>query len=232
MNEYKENTIGWWLSQLKEPLRSRALDLFGGDMGSEILSEYVCYSMAQVMAFNSGYCDNNSAFWEGAQEFFEGLNSDPWANSPNYREGWDMARECAPETEGVVLPRSVTEVIGNSGNTPTWNMSNDLAIAIEKHKRDFLIEFSRQVEKSDSPAPEVWVEKIPLGKIESFTKGMVERAVVGYQEPLPIDTIEKKHGIRIQNLEARVKQQADEIGFLKSALDFVIEKVGKLSKNE
>ena len=25
MTEYKENTVGWWLSQLKEPLKSRAL---------------------------------------------------------------------------------------------------------------------------------------------------------------------------------------------------------------
>ena len=27
MSEYKENTVGWQLSQLKEPLKSRALEL-------------------------------------------------------------------------------------------------------------------------------------------------------------------------------------------------------------
>ncbi len=36
-----------------------------------------------------------------------------------------------------------------------------------------------------------------------------ERAVVGYEEPKPIDTIEKKHELRIKNLEAYNKYQAE-----------------------
>ena len=41
-----------------------------------------------------------------------------------------------------------------------------------------------------------------------------ERAVVGYEEPKPIDTIEKKHELRIKNLEARVKQLEETISML------------------
>lgn len=32
-----------------------------------------------------------------------------------------------------------------------------------------------------------------------------EPAVIGYEAPLPIDTIEKKHELRIQALEAEIK---------------------------
>lgn len=46
-----------------------------------------------------------------------------------------------------------------------------------------------------------------------------EPAVVGYEAPLPIDTIEKKHELRIQALEARVMQLEDVVGKLSSRLN-------------
>ena len=67
-----------------------------------------------------------------------------------------------------------------------------------------------------SPAPEI---PVTGAMIEDFSKRVKwpitreieapERAVVGYEEPKPIDTIEKKHELRIKNLEAYNKYQAE-----------------------
>jgi hypothetical protein len=38
MSEHKENTVGWWLSQLKEPLRSRALEIGGNSLQEHCIS--------------------------------------------------------------------------------------------------------------------------------------------------------------------------------------------------
>jgi hypothetical protein len=88
----------------------------------------------------------------------------------------------------------------------------------------------------DSPAPEI---PVTGAMIEDFSKRVKwpitreieapERAVVGYEEPKPIDTIEKKHELRIKNLELVNKWQADEIEFLKGYIDLVIAKVGQMA---
>lgn len=54
-----------------------------------------------------------------------------------------------------------------------------------------------------------------------------ERAVVGYEEPKPIDTIEKKHELRIKNLEARVKQLEGVVGSLEQKIEYVYRNLPK-----
>jgi len=217
MSEYKENTVGWWLSQLKEPLKSRAFGVYSKPEWLDRSAANICDATNILSWTRKG----DTAFWDGVDAFFrqdvtrEHLYPSRW-------NGWDMAKECAPDN--WLKPKDGGE---------------DKAIV-------------------DSPAPEVWGEKIPIGSFESFCKGMdvssnpyqesvvqgmcervpidswqesqnmgihsairnhpklgeieaPQRAVVGYEEPKPIDTIEKKHELRIKNLEARVKQLEDQL---------------------
>jgi len=57
-----------------------------------------------------------------------------------------------------------------------------------------------------------------------------ERAVVGYQEPLPIDTIEKKHELKIQNLELAKYHQGKKIENLQARVEQLEGVVGKLEQ--
>ena len=145
MSEYKENTVGYWLSQLKEPLKSRIVD-------TEEHSSKPCESLEGAISSYLNCLIENSmgwVFWKGVYVyFFGGFHID----SQNFKDGFNLAHECDPWRE-------------------------DKAIV------DF-----------------------PRGGIEA-----PERAVVGYEEPKPIDTIEKKHELRIKNLEARVKQLEDQL---------------------
>ena len=57
-----------------------------------------------------------------------------------------------------------------------------------------------------------------------------ERAVVGYEEPKPIDTIEKKHELKIQNLELAKYHQGKEIENLQARVEQLEGVVGKLEQ--
>lgn len=174
MSEYKENTVGWQLSQLKEPLKSRALELVKEDETDEFLASSLTEAIDAIIDAHPWMDD--STFWRGVNDFFYGesqLDSED-------ENGWEMAKECAPDN--WLKPKDGGE---------------DKAIV-------------------DSPAPEI---PVTGAMIEDFSKRVKwpitreieapERAVVGYEEPKPIDTIEKKHELRIKNLEAYNKYQAE-----------------------
>jgi len=98
MSEYKENTVGWHLNRLNEPLRSRALESarkieFGPGLEDGLLyCEYgLDQSIRRLVDFNS-----KSVFWQGVWCFFNGEK--PYFDD-EYCEGYNMARECAPDPE-------------------------------------------------------------------------------------------------------------------------------------
>ena len=89
MSEYKENTVGWWLSQLKEPLKSRIVD-------TEEHSSKPCGSLECAISSYLNCLIENSmgwVFWKGVYVyFFGGLHID----SQNFKDGFDLAHECSP----------------------------------------------------------------------------------------------------------------------------------------
>ncbi len=192
MSEYKENTVGWQLSQLKEPLKSRALELVKEDETDEFLASSLTEAIDAIIDAHPWMDD--STFWRGVNDFFYGesqLDSED-------ENGWEMAKECAPDN--WLKPKDGGE---------------DKAIV-------------------DSPAPEI---PVTGAMIEDFSKRVKwpitreieapERAVVGYEEPKPIDTIEKKHELRIKNLEARVMQLEGVVGKLEQQIEYVCRNLPK-----
>ena len=293
MSEYKENTVGWQLSQLKEPLKSRALELVKEDETDEFLASSLTEAIDAIIDAHPWMDD--STFWRGVNDFFYGesqLDSED-------ENGWEMAKECAPdnwlkpkdggEDKAIVdSPKKTRELFFYADETlinPLQNpFKEPLVIYPRGEMNSVIVEEDKIKELMNanpgiifwptnvggvSPAPEI-PDMEDSGSLADFhfpkivrsgalppnhfagigddgnpfigelSTGIIppareieapERAVVGYEEPKPIDTIEKKHELRIKNLEARVKEQADEIEFLKNALDLVIAKVGNLSKN-
>ena len=192
MSEYKENTVGWQLSQLKEPLKSRALELVKEDETDEFLASSLTEAIDAIIDAHPWMDD--STFWRGVNDFFYGesqLDSED-------ENGWEMAKECAPDN--WLKPKDGGE---------------DKAIV-------------------DSPAPEI---PVTGAMIEDFSKRVKwpitreieapERAVVGYEEPKPIDTIEKKHELRIKNLEAQVIQLEGVVGKLEQQIEYVYRNLPK-----
>ena len=176
MIQYEENTIGWWLSQLKEPLRG---EMFGRLRRGETTHNCDTLSNALFYATSPSSFDSHYrlSYLLGIVMFYDG---DARQELDHRANGWDMAKECAPDN--WLKPKDGGE---------------DKAIV-------------------DSPAPEI---PVTGAMIEDFSKRVKwpitreieapERAVVGYEEPKPIDTIEKKHELRIKNLEAYNKYQAE-----------------------
>jgi len=351
MSEYKENTVGWWLSQLKEPLRSRALTIVdtprgmdkpmrGNGNNSDILSQagammyvvkndpegYLHVLKDEIRRENSSHLRiymepsshlinaigvifdlrNMDAFWTAVFDFFNSSPPSPTLN-PKYHEGYNMAKECAPdnwlkpkdggEDKAIVdSPKKTTELFFYGGKiispfkeplviSPRGEM---LSVIVEDDKIKKLMDANpgiifwptnvggvspepiEQIQLCDTVPvnggfvltnPRILVrgehgyEEFPLstedfhyltGRItysdpieavspepedswqESQNMGMhsglrnhpklgekqPEPAVVGYEIPKPIDTIEKKHELRIQNLEARVRQLEETVDML------------------
>jgi len=205
MSEYKENTVGWWLSQLKEPLKSRALE----DCDPHLLKEFGYDSIFKALRAVWLSTRVRKGFWIGAMMYWisvckehqflveeEECKRDRCDDKA--KEGWDMAKECAPDN--WLKPKDGGE---------------DKAIV-------------------DSPAPELIVTGAMIedfGKMVNYppTREIEapERAVVGYEEPKPIDTIEKKHELRIKNLEARVMQLEGVVGKLEQQIEYVYRNLPK-----
>jgi len=189
MSEYKENTVGWWLSQLKEPLKSRALE----DCDPHLLKEFGYDSIFKALRAVWLSTRVRKGFWIGAMMYWisvckehqflveeEECKRDRCDDKA--KEGWDMAKECAPNN--WQKPKD-----GGEGKA-----------IIDSHAPELIVtgamieDFGKRVNYP------------PTREIEA-----PERAVVGYEEPKPIDTIEKKHELRIKNLEAQVKDMAGEM---------------------
>jgi len=171
MSEYKENTVGWWLSQLKEPLRSQSFE----DCDKQFLNDLIdeihdgMYQALQCVWLSTRV---NKGFWRGTMIYWLSIIKRDILFAPDWKdcrrdncddsaqEGWDMAKECAPDN--WLKPKDGGE---------------DKAIV-------------------DSPAPELIVTGAMIedfGKMVNYppTREIEapERAVVGYEEPKPIDTI-------------------------------------------
>lgn len=94
-----ENTRGWWLSQLEEPLRTMAEE-------TDIELVIPCYNLGSL-GYEICLHMNGDSFWCGAWHAWSvyiGGQGQVIQMRPNYRdsnnkqflEGWEMARNCAP----------------------------------------------------------------------------------------------------------------------------------------
>jgi len=247
MSEYKENTVGWWLSQLKEPLRSKVAKEFSKFHNSAVSESTASPSMAlAISSFGWSQTEDLDNFWIGVKDFF--LDYRKRDNSQEYISGYNMAKECAPdnwlkpkdggEDKAVVdSPKKTMELFFYADETLINPLCNPFkeplviyprgemnSVIVEEDKIKELMNANPSVTfwptnvGGVSPAPEI---PVTGAMIEDFGKRVKwpitreieapERAVVGYEGPKPIDTIEKKHELRIKNLEARVKQLEDQL---------------------
>lgn len=93
MSEYKENTVGWHLDRLKEPLRTDALASmkeFNPDQLSLPCAGYA-NALSRVKLFDP------DPLWVGAFWFFNSALQSMGGLSEEEQRGWDMAKECAPD---------------------------------------------------------------------------------------------------------------------------------------
>lgn len=252
MNEYKENTVGWQLFQLKEPLKSRALAMGHASLGeySPSLKEAVehIYELGE-------YGERDEPFWTGVQKAFSRMQpvyGNLFLGDKGW-EGYNMARECAPdnwlkpkdggEDKAIVDPqKKTTELFFYGGKiinpfkepltiSPSGEM---LSVIVEDDKIKDLMNANPDVVFWPAnvvrvfPTPiDSWQESQDMGAHSSIRnhpklgEKQPEPPVVGYEIPLPIDTIEKKHELRIQALEARVMQLEGVVGKLEQQIEYV-----------
>ena len=246
MTEYKVNTVGWQLSQFNEPLKSRALGIAEdhakpcGSLEDAITSVLNCLIEGSIMW----------TYWQGVYVYyFGGLHID----SKNFKDGFDLAHECDPWREDKAIvdspekPESwvdaeirkyrdnIEKVLTFDAVSPTPEISNmeDLGSLADFH-------FPKIV-KSDALPPNHFVgigdDGNPfIGKLSTsiipptWEIEAPQRAVVGYEEPKPIDTIEKKHELKIQNLELAKYHQGKEIENLQARVEQLEGVVGKLEQ--
>lgn len=117
MSEYKENTVGWWLDRLKEPLRSRALEypvLGNGAMSMASAVEHLIVWLRMTTEEFDKKLDA-MAFWTGVKDYYHG-GKKRQTHNPSYKDGWDMAKECAPDA-GHPLFKDMEE-LGTSTGLP------------------------------------------------------------------------------------------------------------------
>jgi len=185
MSEYKENTVGWWLSQLKEPLRSSVLRMVSKYKNDAQLD---CFSMVEATKWLYELMLNNASgyatFCNGIYGFFLGNVFRGLGYELQLRNGWELAKQCAHDAADFPPPTELGE------------------------NEDLTITFPAAVDnRTDKRLSMMSVEEL----LALPRKEIPEPAVIGYELPKPIDTIEKKHELRIKNLEAQVKDMAGEM---------------------
>ena len=203
MSEYNKNTVGWWLSQLKEPLRSRAL---AADTGVWCLDEVEKPSLADALEFLSDFEETGEFFWYGAQE---ALGDDQIEmDDDSFREGYRMAKECAPggEEKQPDPPAPKAEIFrfdaheANVSFDTNWVLGNP-QIGLRGPNGDIV--WSKKA------------EEVPF---------LFPNARIAYSEPKhdPIETIDGRHDReikesqkRIEALEARVKELEGDVTYWK-----------------
>ncbi len=128
MSDYKENTVGWWLSKLKEPLRSMANESLiqrmpeTSEKAHELkrMMHYACQSLVEAFDVVFPHLSKEmKPFFEGSRDFHAGAkHPDPNKNSVAYCNGWDMARECAPDPKPLVIipPLTPEQILGLKEN--------------------------------------------------------------------------------------------------------------------
>ena len=196
MIQYEENTIGWWLSQLKEPLKSRALGIVVyPPKPCDNLDDAIMDILEDLPIDSSPWI-----FWRGVYVYYFGGFH---ISGTNFKDGYDLAYECDPWRGGkeiVDSPASEIPVTEDSGSLADFHFPKIVKsdalppnhfVGIGDDGNPFIGKLSTSI------IPPTWEIEAP------------ERAVVGYEEPKPIDTIEKKHELRIKNLEAYNKYQAE-----------------------
>lgn len=210
MSEYEKNTVGWWLSQLKEPLRSKALDLIlkirnidprpslmhkcgslldAGDVICFVVEEdsknHKAYS---YMFLGNAIAHPNAEFWYGVCDLFRGDTCLPKASSLRKR-GYNMAKECATDPIEADSPPAVAP--SPDGKTGEEQQIGLLDIAIRNTTESF---FAGMVAK---PTQE---------QIEALRD---EPIVHGYEPPKVVETIEGRHDREIKELQDRVEKLED-----------------------
>ncbi len=235
MSEYKENTVGWWLSQLKEPLKSRAL-------GIVMDTSHPCDNLDDALTSVLNCLIEGSimwTYWQGVYVYYFGGFH---ISGTNFKDGYDLAYECdpwrgskeiidspAPEVWGEKIP------IGKFGGF-FKGVEADVKILISPEEgyvdapnltsEEVLNLTTKPIEIGRKSSMQDWYDQLPPAReIEA-----PERAVVGYEEPKPIDTIEKKHELKIQNLELAKYHQGKEIENLQARVEQLEGVVGKLEQ--
>jgi len=229
MSEYKENTVGWWLSQLKEPLKSRALSI-GERITTDGLNEAaesmpVALTLLSVCMYR--IFGDKDHFWTGVFSFFNPIvyrNTQGMAlTSPEWSGGMYMAEKCAPDNWLKPKDGGEDKAIVDSPKKPMKWIDYELLKWQERTVPVMPRLTSLEILNLGESQIEINKDVLsPAREIEA-----PERAVVGYEEPKPIDTIEKKHEIRIQNLEARVMQQQADLDATVETLRKVIDLLDK-----
>lgn len=144
MSEYSKDTVGWHLNRLKEPLRSRAIEI-----GKASLQEH-CLSLKEAVDYiyeMGDYPDEDSSFWTGVQKQIMGMQA-VYGNlflADAGWEGYNMAKDCAPDPAEISAP------------------AEDRFMHIESH--GFIIPLSKHGgepaqpeigEINDNPCPQCW----------------------------------------------------------------------------
>lgn len=122
MSDYKEDTVGWFLNRLKEPLRSDALASmkeFNPDQLSLTCAGYA-NALSRVTLFDP------DPLWVGAFWYFNGATEGMGGFSEQEQRGWDMAKECAPEPETVVFSENPLAFTHSGPFTYTVSVSKEL----------------------------------------------------------------------------------------------------------
>jgi len=209
MNEYKENTVGWWLSQLKEPLRSKAINMGHASLGeySPSLKEAVehVYELGE-------YGEVDEPFWIGVQKAFSRMQpvyGNLFLGDKGW-EGYNMARDCAPDNWLKPKDGGEDKAIVDSPAPKAFegfNKGMNSHVQLEPLPEGVYVDAPNiSAIRHNKLGRDSYTITSPAREIEA-----PEPAVVGYEIPKPIDTIEKKHELRIQALEARVKQLEDHL---------------------
>lgn len=182
MSEYKGNTVGWWLFQLKEPLRTRAIAILNGDEAYMHCNgiTMACESILEAFTEESDMW----LFWKGVVTCYGGGFQ---RGHPSFDEGFDMAKQCAPDPVEVPAPKPW---VGK------WPM--DLSRGMDTD--------------GDTPRPEVNYVAAP--SVHIGWDPTQYPAVVGYDPPKEVETIEGRHDREIRELQAQVKMLSDGLSFL------------------
>lgn len=104
--KYKENARGWWISQLKDPLRSESISYLRKQKRD---MESMCPSMFEALFYPPK--DIDSYYWQGVKDYLTGAFclTSPFEN-PETTQGWMIAKECVPKiAQEIIKPFQWTD---------------------------------------------------------------------------------------------------------------------------
>lgn len=217
--EYKENTVGWHLSRLKEPLRS----LCFRDTEDCDLQECVeNMSEALYKAFTWSESEEGLFFWSGARSFFGGdpRPADPNSAPKEFWQGFDMAKECAPDQPLIDIEAGKLKGVYNEDGdltgltgSPVFLTSQEI-LDLGKNP----IKLPKAVEGYEPPVPS---DSYTIKRHKPMGRGLL---CPPPDITKPIQTIEERHDKELKDLQARVDQLETQIQDLIEVLKKKFEK--------